>query len=145
MEEKKKYGVYTGILTDEGVEKAKNGTEFDLYSQINGLGAFIWRMNHDLADGRLETSEGIIKSLEEAQYSIEFSVLQTKRFGVDVEEPKDDGHVVATKSYKNWFDWWDTYIQRQLTNEEYHELEMLIHTKQDYSKFRPSGDWKENV
>jgi hypothetical protein len=43
-------------------------TELEYYEIIEGLGGFIWSMNHDLGDGRIEDPEGKIDAdIEEAR------------------------------------------------------------------------------
>ena len=43
-------------------------TELEYWEVIEGLGGFIWRMNHDLADGRIEDPTGSIsKEISEAR------------------------------------------------------------------------------
>ena len=107
----KKYGYYEGILTQEGINAVKNGAEIELYLTINSLGDFIWRMNHDAAHGRFEMTESIKEDLEKAQYAIEFAVLNSCRFGIEIPEPKENEHVQRTESYNKWFRWWNNYFQ----------------------------------
>jgi hypothetical protein len=43
-------------------------TEIEYWSAIEALGGFIWRMNHDLADGRIKDSTGgIDRDITEAR------------------------------------------------------------------------------
>ncbi|KKQ45755.1 MAG: hypothetical protein US63_C0011G0023 [Candidatus Moranbacteria bacterium GW2011_GWC2_37_8] len=46
-------------------------TEMEYWTSIEGLGGFVWRMNHDLADGRIEESKGMNKDLKDAQEIME--------------------------------------------------------------------------
>jgi hypothetical protein len=135
------YGTYPGFLKEKGVNKVINGTELELYFTINSIGGFIWRMNHDAAHSRIVLTEKMNEDLNEAQYAIEFAVLNTRRFGVEIPEPKDNEHVQRTEPYNKWFSWWNHYIQHKLTDEEYKELDKLMETGQDYSSFRPEGTW----
>lgn len=136
MEEKKVYGVYKGSLND--VEAVKICTEQTLYFLINALSGYIWRMNHDMADGRIK--ENI--NLEEEQYALEFCVLQTTRFGVEVPEAKEGEHIKNTDSYTEWYRWWNSYFQRDLSQEEFDEYNRLFSEGKDISHFRPKGDWR---
>lgn len=142
MDIEKEYGTYTGILTDDGINIVTSGTELQLYFTINSFGEMIWRMNHDAADGRIKLTTGMIKDLIEAEYSIDFAVLQAKRFGAEISKPKGNERVERTDSYNKWFSWWNDYIQYKLTDDEYKELETLMNSNQDYSEFRPEGTWK---
>lgn len=141
--QEKKYGYYKGMLSDEGAEIVTTGSEYSLYSTIDSLGYFIWRYNHDLADGRIASSNEINTMLEEAQYAIEFAVLNTRRFGVEIPEPEDEKHVENTDSYKKWYEWWDNYIKNVLSNEEYNLLQEKVKNGEEYYMYRPEGSWKE--
>jgi len=136
MEEKKIFGVYPGSLKD--VEYIKNCSEQTLYFLINTLGGFIWRMNHDMADGRIKENV----DLSGEQYAIEFCVYQTTRFGVEILEAKEDEHIKNSHSYWAWFRWWDSYFQNELSSREFEEYNKLSNQKLNISKYRPKGDWK---
>lgn len=140
----KVFGTYTGCLTAEGIGLITSGTELQLYLTIFSLGGYIWRTNHDAYHGWIELTKEDYTSLIECQYAIEFAVLQTRRFGVEIPEPKNNEHVKRTDSYNKWFRWWDDYIQQGLTDEEHKVLDSLINNNKDYSEFRPKGDWKDN-
>ncbi len=66
---------------------------------INSLGYFIWRMNHDAADGRITITPAMEKDLQNAQLSIEFAVFNTKRFDVQIKYPEENEHVERSESY----------------------------------------------
>ena len=44
-------------------QKLDAGSEIFLWLAIEELGGFLWRMNHDLADGRIDSTPGIEKDL----------------------------------------------------------------------------------
>ena len=138
----KKYGYYPGFLKEDGIEKVLNGSEVDLYFIINMLGGYIWRTNHNVAHGRLEITKSMAEDLIEAQYVIEYCVLNTKRFGVEIPEPKEGCHIERTESYNQWFRWWNNYFQYTLNNDEYQEFEQIYEKGGDISKFKPEGNWK---
>ena len=46
-------------------------TELEYWKTIESLGGFIWRMNHDAADGRFEMTSGIERNLMDAQKIME--------------------------------------------------------------------------
>ena len=138
--ETKQFGKYDGgILKDPSC--VLNCTEQELYFYINTFGGMIWRLKHDMADGRIEEN----LDLTPYQYAIEYCVMHTPRFGVEIEEPEEGGHVKPTDSYWAWFRWWDEYFQRTLTQEEYEEYTRKAEKGEDVSQFRPSGDWRSNV
>jgi hypothetical protein len=99
-------------------------------------------MNHDASHGRFEMTDGIGQDLIDAQYAIEYAVLKTKRFGVEIPEPKETEHVARTESYNKWFRWWNNYFKRTLTNEQWLDFECLYNTGKDISHYRPEGSWE---
>ena len=138
--EKKQFGKYDGgILKDPSC--VTTCTEQELYFYINTFGGMIWRLNHDMADGRIEER----LDLTPYQYALEYCVMHTPRFGVKIDEPKEGEHVKATDSYWAWFRWWDKYFQRTLTNEEYEDYQRKADNGEDISQFRPTGDWRSNA
>lgn len=138
--EKKQFGKYDGdMLKDPSC--VTTCTEQELYFYINTFGGMIWRLNHDMADGRIEEE----LDLTPYQYALEYCVMHTPRFGVTIDEPKEGEHVKATDSYWAWFRWWDEYFQRTLTNEEYEDYRRKADNGEDISQFRPTGDWRDNA
>ncbi len=97
----------------------------------------LWRINHDLADGRIEDPDGVIaKGLEQQQEMIEYAVDQTVRFGVDP-DPRSTGN----PSYWLWFRWWDKWA-KNLSDSEFVTFDEAMIKEQDLSAYRPKGDWK---
>jgi len=135
------WGVEPGtILKPEAVELIKSGTEYELYAMINMLGKLIWSINQHVGVEALHANT--INELVQAQYGMEFAVLSSRRFGTEISDPKPGEHVERTDSYNAWYRWWDQYIQHELSGEQWLELNDLITSRGDHSKFRPSGVWK---
>ena len=120
-------------------KRCQQCSEVELYIIINSLGGFIWRMNHDLADGRISESLEINKSLAEAQKKVEFAVEQTKRFGVIQPKSEQEG---PTPEYWRWFRCWDSYVN-DLSTGEWRKLEYSIEMGKDVSSWKPHTDWRE--
>ncbi len=140
MADEKQFGKYDGgILKDPSI--VNTCTEQELYRMIEAFGYKIWRLNHDMADGRIKENIDLMPY----QYAIEYCVMHTTRFGVEISEPKEGEQVKATKSYWAWFKWWDNYFKNTLTDEECEEYEHKSERGEDISKFRPTGDWKDNL
>lgn len=135
--EKRIFGEDTGFLSEEGIEKVKNGNELDVYMSINSIGHFIWRMNHDTADGRIELKPELLHDLMEAQYAIEFAVFNTNRFGVNVKKGTESEHVETSKDYFTWLEAWNNYVQYELKEDDYIKLMALVENNGDYSMYRP--------
>jgi hypothetical protein len=127
-------------MDDEQKKIADEADEITLYFIINECGSFIWRMNHDMADSRIpqehhaEIDKDIIKVREFQSYSV--SLLP--KFGVEI--PTQNG--TQTNDYWKWFRWWDNYVKGLPTN-EWLKLENKMNSKEDYSMYRPQGNWKE--
>ena len=140
MADEKQFGKYDGgILKDPSI--VNTCREQELYRMIEAFGYKIWRLNHDMADGRIKENIDLMPY----QYAIEYCVMHTTRFGVEISEPKEGEQVKATKSYWAWFKWWDNYFKNTLTDEECEEYEHKSERGEDISKFRPTGDWKDNL
>ena len=136
------YGQDTGSLSPEAVELCNNGDEAQLYHLINWLGGIKWRTNHDAADGRLKMTPELQNELYEIQYSQEYAVLKTTRFGTTIPAPDKEGeHVPRAEPYDRWFRWWKDYFE-SMSDEEFREYDKATSAKEDVSRFRPAGDWK---
>ena len=102
--------------------------EMNYWKEIEALGGFVWRMNHDLADGRIEDPDGKIdKSIEEAQQRIECLVSEVKeKFGViplkDYPKVKSLQSLPPSPEGKTYY--WDWYNKMKdiFYKEEYNKL-----------------------
>ena len=137
---KKQFGKYDGGVLQDPSHVA-TCTEQELYFYINNLGGIIWRLNYNMAEGNIKDR----LDLTPFQYAVEYCVMHTRRFGVELEEPKNGEHVKTTDSYRAWFRWWNDYFQRTLTREEYEDYLQKADNGEDISQFRPDGDWHDNV
>lgn len=86
-------------------DKLDKGSEIFLWFYIEHMGGCLWRMNHDLADGRIESTPGIEKDLVDTREFIEYAVGQLKRFGI--EDPKGEGK----DKYWEWYKMWKEYTE----------------------------------
>jgi len=137
----KQVGEYPGSLKAEAIEILENGPEVSVYLFIDQLGGFLWRTHHDAAHGRIKITEKLQKDITNTQYAVEYAVLKSRRFGVEIETPEKGKHIVRTESYNKWFRWWDDYVSG-LLEEQFRDLDHLLATNQDVSMYRPKGDWK---
>ncbi len=87
--------------------------EMDYWLEIEGRGGFVWRMNHDLADGRIEDADGSIdESIRENQGRIESLVAELKdKFGVipPKEYPAVEWPQALPPAPKGRIYYWDWY------------------------------------
>ncbi len=127
-------------------ELIANGPEIRLYFVIDELGAFLWRIRHDMADGRIATNDtaGINRSLDEAREQQRQTIEQCVRFSV---ETPTDSDGLASEDYWRWYRWWDNWKQG-LSDDEWNVLDVVLSqegglTDEDIQKYRPSGSWLE--
>lgn len=123
----------------------EEGPEVLLYLLINTQGAYLWVMEHDMADGRIPESAhaGIDAKLALARDQQKKAVAAATRFGV--EKPlEEDGR--GTPDYWRWYRWWNGYVER-LPREEFEQLNQAVDAFRKASEklahWRPEGDWKE--
>lgn len=136
----------TEILKRKRIDNLKNGveeverfikfknelldkSEIDLFMMIDQLTYIIWRIEHDLADGRIEYPEWDKNDKFFVQAEAELAIEQANKFGVSLE------------NYSKWYCWWKKYFE-EFTNEEWTKLSLIMKNKEDYSMYRPKGDWK---
>ena len=124
-----------GTLDKEGFKKdVETCSEVKLFFTIDGLGGFIWRMNHDLADGRIQSTPGIEEDLKNMQDASGIAFDQTSRF---LKKHKDeDGK--PSEEYRKWYKTWKDYIEG-LPADEWRKLGRLLNEGGDVSAFRPAG------
>jgi hypothetical protein len=112
--------------------------EVDTYFLIDECGAFIWRMNHEMAHGRIpqESHAAIDKDVVGVREVQQFAVDNLGRFGVDPESAKDsDG------DYWKWYRFWDNW-KKGLSNGDWDAIMLLIKNKESYEKYLPEISWK---
>jgi len=125
----------------------ENGPELMVYFFIDQIGAFSWRMNHEMAHGRIEQQHhaAIDKDIERAKQQQVRLVKCLPRFGV--EKPLDESNR-ATEDYWKWYRWWSNWHKNTLTNDEWDALQRDLGadgtmTQEQIEKYRPEGDWRE--
>ncbi len=80
-------------------------SEIFLWAAIEQLGGFIWRMNHDLADGRIKSTPDIEDDLIMMRNNQEYAIDQLERFGVS--DPRRESNKEYWEWYKTWKDYWE--------------------------------------
>jgi hypothetical protein len=135
-------------MVSEKVEELLKQGEIQYYFLINECGGFIWRMNHDLADDRIDLPtdpEERKKAITEIDNDIkEMRTIQafvvSKLPDVGVQNPLMDDSK-PSEEYWKWFHWWNDYVN-SMSQEKWSELSIKIEAKEDISAWRPSGDWR---
>lgn len=134
--EEKIYGIYPGCIGNPDAVETLN--EAALYEAIDFMGGVIWRCEHDMADGRIEPID-----LTEEKYAIEFLVDKTRKFGVELPEPKAGQHITPTESYRAWFKFFHDHFKYTLTDEEWKAYQKAQQNKEDISQYMPKESWKD--
>ncbi len=118
-------------------KKLEAGCEQLLYFVIDGLCGLVWRMEHDLGDGRVESTPGIEKDLLRMKETQQFAVSQLPRVGVKG-ALDEDGRI--TDVYWNWYRTWKTYIDG-LNDADFYKLDKLSQdgTSPDLNYMRPDS------
>ena len=114
--------------------------EVNTYFLIDECGAFIWRMNHDMAHGRIpqETHAAIDKDIIAVRELQQFTVDNLQRFGVDPESAKDRKNGDYWKWYRFWDDW-----KKGLSDEDWNAVDELIRNNQPYDQYLPTEKWQD--
>lgn len=104
----------------EYLDRIATCSELDLYFIIDSMGAFIWRMNHDMAHGRIPNNDhaGIDRDVMATGERQKLAVKQCSRFGIQVED--EDGK--TSDAYWTWYRMWDGW-KKALTDSEWREVD----------------------
>jgi len=132
------YGIDPGSIKD--IELINNLSEVDLYHQIDALGGHIWYCKHAMSHDRIPVID-----LTEEEYALEYMVNQTRKFGVELPEPKINNHLSPTASYFAWFRFYDNHFKNILSNEEWNAYQEAKRQGKDVSKYMPTGNWKDTL
>ena len=98
----------------------KEMNELELYFVIDYYGGFIWRMNHDMCDGRIPEKDwtDIDKDIEEMKKLQKEAVAELPRIGVN--NPLNaDGK--PTDTYWTWYRTWDQW-KKDLSDEKWRKV-----------------------
>lgn len=121
---------------EEKIKKVlDSASEIYLWLYIEGIGGFLWRMNHDLADGRIDSTPGIEKDLVTMRESIEYAVSQLERFGI--EDPGGEGR----DKYWKWYRMWKKHIEA-LSDADYNRMNDMLKDNEsnpcpEFSPYKP--------
>ena len=119
-------------------EQIDKASEEILYFIINDLGGLIWRINHDVSDGRIDEYPNMLEDLKNMRETQNYCVSLLTKFGVDPKSVNDR----ENGSYWKWFHFWDNW-KNNLTNEQWEQLDNKISKEEDYSEFLPTNKWND--
>jgi hypothetical protein len=127
-------GIDPGCVNPNEVEAY---SEWELFFAIDSLGYYLWWQKHEESHGRVEHVD-----LTDQQYGISYLVNQTKKYGVELPEPKVDQFLAATESYHKWYQFWKTWM-KSFSDSNWKILEEKMKNKEDISDYLPKKKWNE--
>ena len=131
------YGLYQGSLNKEILKRINQISELDLWLLIYSAESEIfWRNNENRM---FEIDQ---KEMEEAQYGLEYLIYQTKKFGVELNEPKEYEHIEKSDSFLSWYQYWREFVFSININVKNMILK-LREKGEDISEYLPKSSWKE--
>jgi hypothetical protein len=86
------------------------------------------------------------ESAEDKLYAKEYLMYQTKRFGVEFPDNKENKPIEESESYKKWFGFYDNYYGRfseETRDWMIYKIAIRRAAKADYSKYLPAGNWQD--
>jgi hypothetical protein len=107
-------------LDDETKKELESACEQHIWLTIEGLGGVVWRMEHDLSDGRIESTPEIEEDLLKMREMSKFAARQISRFRAEVLD--ENGR--PKKEYWDWYETWKEYVE-ELSDADFHELGKL--------------------
>lgn len=129
-------------ITEQEKTDLQKLNEYDSYFFIDECGAFMWRMNHDMAHGRIPQESHMAISEDVAK------IRELQKFVVDTNLPKfgvDPTTVTDRKgSYWKWYMFWDSW-KKGLSNEDWEAMNLLMMADKPIDQYLPKGTWQEYV
>jgi len=126
------HGIDPGCMNPEEVEKM---SECDLFCAIESLGYYLWWQRHEESHGRVEPVD-----LTEHQYGVSYLVNQTRKYGVELEDPQVDKSLAPTESYQKWYHFWKNWMNA-FSDPEWREFEAKREKGEDISAYLPKKKW----
>lgn len=125
---------------DEFKQEIDDMNETELYFVIDEIGAYTWRMNHDMADGRIELKAHASIDKDIARmHKHQGHAVERLRDVVEGLDPTNDG--IPTDDYWKWYRWWDAW-KKGMPDEQWNEISAKMKRDEDISSYRPEGSWR---
>lgn len=138
----KYHGIYIphNIINEWAIVQSKKCTAPELFSIIKYFSE--WKRFKDLCANKRPVGRD-----EDIEYVKEYLMYQTRRFGVEFDEPKVDEPLAISSSYQDWYNFYnDFYFGKHNEKEAKFMLESISDLRPlmwDYSKYMPADDWKK--
>ena len=131
------------MIKEERLNQIIEGPEVLIYMCMENLGGFIWRMNHDMAHGRIPEAshKGIDKDIVIAREEQKKLLTSLTRFGVNPTDEKG----VPTKDYWKWYRWWSQW-HKGMSNDDWNRVDSIMGltmTEKQIAECRPEGKWQD--
>lgn len=130
------YGIDRGcIKPDADIEHL---SEADLFLTIQSLGNMI--LAAKLMKALPFQTEEI--DLTEEEYGMDYLLYQTKRFGVNISEPKFPRRILVSKEFEAWYKFYTDHFD-SFTDEQWAAFKRLKDAGGDLTEFLPIGNWRD--
>ncbi len=116
-----------------------NISEGKLYLMISGMHTYIAELQEKMIHGLMPK-----RDLTEELLGAEYLIYQTRRFGVELDEPDVDKHIAPTPSYLFFMNFYAWHFEEVLSRKERYALAVAIKKGEDISAFLPSGSWLDH-
>ena len=122
------------MIEEEKKAKILEMTEYDSYFLIDECGAFMFRMNHDMAHDRIpqESHAEIQEDINNVGELQKFVVDNLTRFSIDPESAKDR----ENGEYWKWYRFWDSW-KKGLSDEDWDTMTQLMSKEESIEKYLP--------
>ena len=129
-------------ITEKEKEDLSKLDEIKSYFFIDECGAFMWRMNHDMAHDRIshESHQAIDEDIAKIRVLQKFVADNLIKFGVDPATVNDR----KNGDYWKWYKFWDTW-KKGLSDEDWNKVDALMSQDKPFDEFLPKDTWKEFV
>ena len=112
---KKIYGIYPGYIKNTQDIEEMGPSELFLY--ISYLSRYI----NNTMEFVNENVENV--DLSEEEYTLDYLIYQTTKFGIDIPEPEFGKRIEITDSFMDWYKIYYKYFKSIMSEEEYRTLE----------------------
>ena len=126
------------MITDERKQLIENFDEVKSYFFIDGIGAFIWRMNHEASHGRVNMTPDIQEGMSNMYEEQVYCAKQLIKFGVNSDSVNDRENGDYWKWYGHWKNW-----HEGMSDEQWEEVDKRLNKDEDISEFLPKNKWNE--
>ena len=77
------------------------------------------------------------------QFSLDYLIYQTTRFGVSIPEPQINKRIVRTPEYEAWHDFWHNHFFNELNERQRTKYNKRRAKGKNISKYLPNGTWRD--